>query len=209
VTQERGDCRTLRNWSISKNRMNVKETKLPGVLVLEPDVFSDERGFFLETWNAARYEDIGVPGAFVQDNVSFSKKGILRGLHFQHPQSQGKLIQVLSGEVLDVAVDIRAGSPTFGQWVGEVLSETNHRQMYVPPGFAHGYCVTSQTALFSYKCTDFYNPATENGIIWNDPDIGIDWPIAEQILSPKDAGYKRLQDLQPEKLPQFEDFDGN
>ncbi|TKJ33972.1 MAG: dTDP-4-dehydrorhamnose 3,5-epimerase [Planctomycetes bacterium B3_Pla] len=189
--------------------MNVKETKLPGVLVLEPDVFSDERGFFLETWNAARYGDIGIHGTFVQDNVSFSRKDILRGLHFQYPQSQGKLIQVLSGEVLDVAVDIRAGSPTFGQWVGEVLSETNHKQMYVPPGFAHGYCVTSQTALFSYKCTDFYNSATENGIVWNDPDIGIDWPVAEPILSSKDAGYTRLKDLQPEKLPQFEDLDGN
>jgi len=151
--------------------VNTQGTKLPGVLVLEPDVFSDERGFFLETWNSARYEDAGVPGPFVQDNVSFSKKGILRGLHFQHPQSQGKLVQVLSGEVVDVAVDIRVGSVTFGQWVSEVLSDANHRQMYIPPGFAHGYCVTSETALFSYKCTAFYNPAAEGGIIWNDPDL--------------------------------------
>ncbi len=183
--------------------MNVKETKLPGVLILEPDVFGDERGFFLETWSAARYEDAGIPGPFVQDNISLSRKGILRGLHFQYPQSQGKLVQILSGEVVDVAVDIRIGSPTFGQWVGEVLSGTNHRQMYVPPGFAHGYCVTSETALFSYKCTDFYNPETEGGIIWNDPDLGIDWPVDEPILSPKDEGYRRLKDIPRDELPPF------
>jgi dTDP-4-dehydrorhamnose 3,5-epimerase len=183
--------------------MNIKETNLPGVLILEPKVFSDDRGYFLETWNSTRYEQAGIPGPFVQDNISFSKKGILRGLHFQYPQSQGKLIQVLSGEVLDVIVDIRVGSPTYGQWFGEVLSESNHRQIYVPPGFAHGYCVTSETALFSYKCTDFYNPATEHGIIWNDPDIGIEWPIAQPILSPKDAVYPRLKDLKPENVPQF------
>lgn len=183
--------------------MNVRETELPGVLVLEPDVFGDERGFFLETWSAKRYEDAGIPGPFVQDNVSFSTKGILRGLHYQYPQSQGKLVQILSGEVVDVAVDIRAGSPTFGKWVGEVLSGTNHRQMYIPSGFAHGYCVTSETALFSYKCTDFYSPATEGGIIWNDPDLGIDWPVEEPLLSPKDADYPRLKDVAQDKLPPF------
>ncbi|MHC4326268.1 MAG: dTDP-4-dehydrorhamnose 3,5-epimerase [Planctomycetota bacterium] len=183
--------------------MNIIETNIPGVLVLEPKVFTDERGYFLETFNSKRYEQVGIPGSFVQDNISFSKKGILRGLHFQFPQSQGKLIQVLSGEVLDVVVDIRAGSPTYSQWVGEVLSESNHRQMYVPPGFAHGYCVTSEAALFSYKCTDFYNPATEHGIIWNDPDIGIEWPITQPVLSPKDAVYAGLKDLRPENLPQF------
>lgn len=170
---------------------------------MEPKVFTDDRGYFFETWNSTHYEQSGIPGPFVQDNISFSKKGILRGLHFQYPQSQGKLIQVLSGEVLDVVVDIRAGSPTYGQWVGEVLSESNHRQMYVPPGFAHGYCVTSEAALFSYKCTDFYNPATEHGIIWNDPDIGIEWPIAQPVLSTKDAVYLGLKDLRPENLPQF------
>jgi len=184
-------------------KMNIKETKLTGVLILEPKVFTDDRGYFLETWNSTRYEQAGIPGPFVQDNISFSKKGILRGLHFQYPQPQGKLIQVLSGEVLDVVVDIRAGSPTYGQWVGEVLSESSHRQMYVPPGFAHGYCVTSEAALFSYKCTDFYNPATEHGIIWNDPDIGIAWPIAQPVLSTKDAVYPRLKDLRLENLPQF------
>ena len=181
----------------------MKETKLPGVLILEPDVFSDERGYFLETWSSKCYEKAGIQGPFVQDNVSFSRKGVLRGLHFQYPQSQGKLIQVLSGEVVDVAVDIRVGSPTFGQWVSEVLSEVNHRQMYILPGFAHGYCVTSETAVFSYKCTDFYNPATERGIIWNDPDLNIDWPIKEPVLSPKDADYPRLKDLPTDKLPPF------
>ncbi len=183
--------------------MNVKETKLSGVLVLEPDVFSDERGFFLETWNSTRYENAGIQGPFVQDNASFSKKGVLRGLHFQYPQSQGKLVQVLSGQAVDVVVDIRVGSPTFGHWVSEVISDANHKQIYIPPGFAHGYCVTSQTAVFSYKCTDFYNPETESGIIWNDPDLNIDWPIKEPILSPKDASYSRLKDLPPDKLPHF------
>jgi dTDP-4-dehydrorhamnose 3,5-epimerase len=181
--------------------MNIKETKLPGVLVLEPDVFSDERGFFLETWSSTRYEKAGIKGPFVQDNVSFSKKGTLRGLHFQYPQSQSKLVQILSGEVVDVAVDVRKDSPTFGQWISEVLSDANHRQMYIPSGFAHGYCVTSETAVFSYKCSDFYNPSSEGGIIWNDPDINIDWPMEEPILSPKDADYPRLKDIQPEKLP--------
>ncbi len=183
--------------------MNVKETKIPGVLILEPDVFCDERGSFLETWNSMRYEDAGIKGSFVQDNVSFSQKGVLRGLHFQHPQSQAKLVQVLSGEVVDIAVDIRKDSPTFGQWISEVLSDSNHRQMYIPSGFAHGYCVTSETAIFSYKCTDFYNPANEGGIIWNDPDINIVWPIKEPVLSRKDASFPKLRDIQPEKLPQL------
>jgi len=183
--------------------MNVKETRLSGVLIVEPDVFADKRGFFLETWSTTRYEQAGIPGPFVQDNASFSSKGILRGLHFQHPQSQGKLVQILSGEVVDVAVDIRVGSPTFGQWVSERLSETNHRQLYVPAGFAHGYCVMSETALFSYKCTDFYNPATEGSISWNDPDLGIDWPVAEPILSPKDADCPRLKDIPEGRLPRF------
>ena len=183
--------------------MNIRQTKLPGVLILEPDVFSDERGFFLETWNSRRYEDAGIKDPFVQDNASFSKNGVLRGLHFQHPQSQGKLIQVLSGRVVDIVIDIRVGSPTFGQWISEVFSDANHRQMYIPPGFAHGYCVTSETAVFSYKCTDFYNPTTEGGIIWNDPDLNIDWPTTEPVLSPKDANYPRLKDISPEKLPHF------
>jgi dTDP-4-dehydrorhamnose 3,5-epimerase len=190
--------------------MNVIETTLPGVILLEPDVYEDSRGFFLETWNLKRYEDAGIRETFVQDNISFSQKGILRGLHFQHPQFQGKLVQVLSGEVWDVAVDIRKDSPNFGQWVGEVLSGENHRQMYIPPGFAHGYCVTSETALFSYKCTDFYNSATEHSIIWNDPDLGIDWPVGTPLLSAKDADCPRLKDLPPGSLPHFmgADYDG-
>jgi dTDP-4-dehydrorhamnose 3,5-epimerase len=185
--------------------MKVVETKLPGVIVLEPDVYGDDRGFFLETWNQKRYEEVGIREAFVQDNVSSSRKGILRGLHFQNPHAQGKLVQVLSGEVLDVAVDIRVGSPTFGQWISEVLSGQNHKQMYVSPGFAHGYCVVGETALFSYKCTDFYSPGTEHGIIWNDPDLGIDWPVQEPLLSTKDAVYSRLKDLPADVLPHFEE----
>lgn len=180
--------------------MNSIETKLPGVILVEPDVYEDSRGFFLETWNRKRYEEIGIRETFVQDNVSFSQEGILRGLHFQNPQSQGKLVQVLSGEVWDVAVDIRKGSPTFGQWVGEVLSEQNHKQLYIPPGFAHGFCVTSPTALFAYKCTRFYDPSTEHGILWNDPDLGINWPVERPLLSSKDKDYPRLKDLPSEVL---------
>jgi dTDP-4-dehydrorhamnose 3,5-epimerase len=139
-----------------------------------------------------------------QDNVSFSRKGVLRVLHFQYPQSQSKLVQVLSGRVVDVAVDIRVGSPTFGHWISEVVSDENHRQMYILPGFAHEYCVSSETAVFSYKCTDFYNPATESSIIFNDPDLNIDWSTKEPVLSSKDANYSRLKDLPHDKLPHFQ-----
>ena len=184
--------------------MNVLETKLPGVLLFEPKVFADDRGYFLESFSQHRYAEAGLRPSFVQDNVSFSKKGVLRGLHFQYPHSQGKLVGVISGEVMDVAVDIRLGSPTFGKWHLETLSEANHRQMYIPPGFVHGFCVISETAVFSYKCTDYYNAATEGGIIFNDPDIGIDWGIKEPDLSPKDANYPLLKDIQREKLPRFE-----
>ncbi len=186
--------------------MNVLQTKLPGVLTLEPQVFGDGRGYFLETWSSTRYEDAGIAGPFVQDNVAFSRKGVLRGLHLQHPRSQGKLVQVLSGEVIDVAVDVRVGSPTFGRWVASRLSEANHKQMYIPPGLAHGYCVLSETALFSYKCTDFYNPATEMGILWNDPQLNIDWQVAAPVISPKDAGYPRLAEIPAERLPRFGDI---
>jgi dTDP-4-dehydrorhamnose 3,5-epimerase len=188
--------------------MNIKETAIAGILIVEPDVFSDGRGYFLETWNKERYEKSGIRCPFVQYNRSFSRKGVLRGLHYQYPQSQSKLVQVVSGEVFDVAVDIRRNSPTFGQWVGAVLSETNHKQMYIPSGFAHGYCVTSETAVFSYKCSDFYNPACEGGIMWNDSDIDIDWPMKEPILSAKDAGFPRLGDIAVEKLPEVEVSDG-
>jgi dTDP-4-dehydrorhamnose 3,5-epimerase len=188
--------------------MYFTKTKLPGVIIFEPKMFSDQRGYFLETWNKKRYEDIGLCETFVQDNISFSKKGVLRGLHYQYPQSQGKLVQVLSGRVLDVAVDIRRGSPTFGDWIAEELSEENHRQIYIPEGFAHGFCVKSEAAVFAYKCTDFYNSETECGIIFNDPDLGIDWSVAEPIVSDKDAAFPRLKDIPPEKHPVYGDSDG-
>ena len=184
--------------------MKIIQTQLPGVLVIEPQIFGDNRGWFAETWSQSRYADAGINKPFVQDNVSFSGKGILRGLHFQNPKAQGKLVQVLSGEVFDVAVDIRVGSPTFGRWVGHSLSCDNHRQMYIPAGFAHGFCVLSQTAIFSYKCTDYYSPSAEMGIIWNDPDIGIDWPIDEPTVSQKDAAFAKLRDIPDKKLPQYE-----
>jgi dTDP-4-dehydrorhamnose 3,5-epimerase len=183
--------------------MNVIATAIPGVVVLEPKVFGDDRGYFLETWSRQKYEAAGIPAIFVQDNVSFSRKGVLRGLHYQNPQAQGKLVHVLAGEVFDVAVDIRAGSPTFGKSVGEILSEKNHRQMYIPPGLAHGFCVLSDTVLFAYKCTDTYNAAAEGGIFWNDPDLGIVWPIREPILSPKDEKYPPLRDVPKDRLPIF------
>jgi dTDP-4-dehydrorhamnose 3,5-epimerase len=183
--------------------MNVIATVIPGVIVLGPKVFGDDRGYFLETWSRQKYEAVGIPAEFVQDNVSFSRKGVLRGLHYQHPQSQGKLVQVMTGEVFDVALDIRVGSPTFGKAVGEILSEKNHRQMYIPPGFAHGFCVLSDTVLFSYKCTDYYHAAAEGGICWNDPDLVIDWPIREPNLSPKDGLYPRLRDVPRDRLPIF------
>lgn len=181
--------------------MKVTQTELPGVLILEPSVFGDARGFFLETWSHARYAEIGVPGPFVQDNVSYSAHGILRGLHLQHPQGQGKLVQVLRGEVFDVAVDVRVGSPTFGKWVGSTLSGDNHRQIWIPPGFAHGFAVTGPDALFAYKCTDFYNRETELGVIWNDPEIGIDWPLSDPTLSNKDAAFPRLSAIDEATLP--------
>lgn len=185
--------------------MNVTKTDIDGVLVIEPKVYGDARGFFMETWNRRQYERAGLNVTFVQDNLSFSSRDVLRGLHYQHPQGQGKLVQVLSGEVLDVAVDIRRGSPTFGQWTGCLLSGDNHKQFYVPFGIAHGFCVLSETALFSYKCTDYYNPDTEGGLLWNDPDIGIDWPIREPVLSRKDAANPLLKDIPKDKLPVYED----
>lgn len=181
--------------------MKVVETKLPGVVIIEPKVFGDSRGFFQETWLRSRYEEIGIKETFVQDNLSFSTRSVLRGLHYQNPNVQGKLVSVVQGEVFDVAVDIRLGSPTFGQWSGVHLSGENHRQLWVPPGFAHGFCVLSDTAYFMYKCTDVYNPLAEGGILWNDPDIGIAWPLQEIILSDKDKVYPRLRELESGWLP--------
>ena len=188
--------------------MKIIETKIPGVLVIEPKVFIDNRGFFQETWQKIRYETLGIACGFVQDNLSFSKRGVLRGLHFQHPRDQGKLVSVILGDVFDVAVDIRVDSPTFGQWVGVKLTGNNHRQLWIPPGFAHGFCVTSDEAYFMYKCTDVYSTANEGGVIWNDPDIGIEWPIKEVIVSDKDNSYPALKEIPPAALPLFEAPEG-
>lgn len=183
--------------------MNVIQTDLPGVFIIEPKVHGDSRGFFVETWHLERYEGLGMPSRFVQDNLSFSAHGILRGLHFQHPNAQGKLVYVLQGEVFDVAVDIRIGSPTFGQWTGTILSENNKRQMYVPAGYAHGFCVTGPHALFAYKVTEFYDAEADGGILWSDPDIAVDWPILQPALSEKDRNAPRLKDMPPDRLPKY------
>lgn len=184
--------------------MKVIATELPGVLVIEPQVHGDARGWFQESWQARRYAEAGIPGPFVQDNLALSRHGILRGLHLQHPHAQGKLVQVLQGEVFDVAVDLRRGSPTFGRWAGVLLSADNHRQFWVPPGFAHGYLVTSDQALFAYKCTDYYHPEAELSLRWDDPDLAIDWPVVgPPLLSEKDAEAPLLRDLPPERLPEY------
>ena len=184
--------------------MNVIETNLPGAFVIEPQVFGDERGYFFETHSLQRYADHGMTVPFVQDNESFSRQGILRGLHYQLKQPQGKLVRVSQGEVYDVALDIRVGSPTFGQWYGIRLSGENKRQFYVPPGFAHGFCVLSETATFVYKCTDYYAPGDEYGILWNDEALNIDWPLEQDpLLSEKDAVLPCLQDVDPQMLPKF------
>jgi len=179
-------------------------TRLPGVVIIEPDVFGDDRGFFLESYNAAKYPALGVGCAFVQDNHSFSTQGTLRGLHYQLPFTQAKLVWVVTGEVLDVAVDIRRGSPTFGQWVGEILSEQNRRRLFIPRGFAHGFCVLSPSAHFMYKCDEFFHPETDGGVRWNDPDIAIDWPVRDPMLSPKDARLPLLADIPADLLPRYE-----
>lgn len=168
--------------------MNVIKTKLEGCVIIEPKVFGDSRGFFKETFQAERYRDAGLMLPFVQDNHSRSTKGVLRGLHFQLTKPQGKLVSCSLGEVFDVAVDLRAGSSTYGQWEGAILSGENHRQFYVPPGFAHGFVVLSETADFQYKCTDYYDPCDEGGIMWNDPKVGIKWPLGDiqPLLSEKD-----------------------
>lgn len=182
--------------------MRVIPTKLAGLVIIEPDVFGDSRGFFFESWSAQRYAEAGVAAQFVQDNVSRSSRGTLRGLHLQSPpMGQGKLVHVLEGEVYDVALDVRVDSPTFGQWVAATLSADNHRQVYVPPGFAHGFCVTSESALFAYKCTQLYAPASEVSVLWNDPELGIDWPVNEPLLSKKDLAGLPLAAIARERLP--------
>jgi dTDP-4-dehydrorhamnose 3,5-epimerase len=176
--------------------MKVSHTSLKDCVIIEPRVFGDERGFFLETFQAVRYEqEAGIDLPFVQDNHSRSARGVLRGLHFQKTKPQGKLVRVVRGEVYDVALDIRKGSPTFGEWEGVILSEDNKKQFWVPPGFAHGFVVLSDTADFEYKCTDYYDPSDEGSILWSDPDLDIPWPIANPVLSAKDESAKRLVDL--------------
>ena len=176
--------------------MKISHSKLKGCAIIEPRVFGDDRGFFLETFQAARYkQEAGIDLPFVQDNHSRSARGVLRGLHFQKTKPQGKLVRVVRGEVYDVAVDIRKGSATFGEWEGVILSEENKKQFWVPPGFAHGFVVLSDTADFEYKCTDYYDPSDEGSILWSDPDLDIPWPIANPVLSTKDESATRLVDL--------------
>ncbi len=176
--------------------MKVSHSKLQGCLIIEPRVFGDERGFFLETFQADRYRrEAGIDLPFVQDNHCRSARGVLRGLHFQKTKPQGKLVRVVRGEVYDVALDIRKGSATFGEWEGVILSEDNKKQFWVPPGFAHGFVVLSDTADFEYKCTDYYDPSDEGCILWSDPELDIAWPIANPVLSAKDQSAKRLVDL--------------
>jgi len=183
--------------------MNIIETKLPGALIIEPTVFPDSRGFSFEIYNQKRYQELGIINEFVQDNISYSIEGTLRGLHYQNPHSQAKLVQVLSGEVFDVAVDIRSGSPTFGKWFGIILSGENKKQFFIPKGFAHGFCVLSGYALFFYKCDDFYAPDCEYGIIWSDPSLEISWPVNDPMISQKDSNYFLLKDISQDKLPAY------
>jgi dTDP-4-dehydrorhamnose 3,5-epimerase len=175
--------------------MKFLPTDLPGVTLIEPDVYKDARGFFLETYHERKYAAGGIPGPFVQDNHSYSGLGTLRGLHAQLLRPQGKLVRAVEGEMFDVAVDIRRGSPTFGRWVGLVLSGENFRQLWIPPGFAHGFCVLSESVHVEYKCTGFYDPADEVSIAWNDPAIGIRWPVEAPTLSTKDATAPRLAEV--------------
>jgi len=175
---------------------------LPGLLVIKPDVFKDERGFFLETWQHTRYKEIGIHEEFVQDNWSRSSKNVLRGLHFQKKHPQGKLVSVRRGMIFDVAVDIRIESETFGQWHGEILSDENYMQLYIPPGFAHGFSVLSDIADFNYKCTEYYDPQDEFGILWNDPDLKIDWQVECPLISEKDRILQLFDELSKYAVPQ-------
>lgn len=183
--------------------MKVIETALPGALIIEPQVFGDARGFFYESYNKGKWLETGIKADFIQTNVSRSARGVLRGLHYQWPNPQGKLVSVLEGEVYDVAVDIRRGSPTFGQSLGVMLTADNHRHFWVPEGFAHGFCVLSEFATFTYQCTALYDAKADAGIRWNDADLGIDWPLSEPLLSDKDGKTPLLKDVALERLPVF------
>jgi dTDP-4-dehydrorhamnose 3,5-epimerase len=180
------------------------ETGVPGLVVIEPTVFGDARGFFMETWHASRYRAAGLPDQFVQSNLSRSGPDVIRGLHYQFPEPQGKLVSVLEGRVFDVAVDIRSDSPTFRHWVGVELSAENHRQLYIPEGFAHGFCVLGGSALLSYLCTAEYRAEYDAALAWDDPDIGIRWPITGGTLSDKDAAAPRLADIPVAALPRVQ-----
>lgn len=179
------------------------ETGIPGLVVLEPGVHGDERGWFAELWNAERFREVGLPDRFVQCNVSRSGPGVIRGLHFQFPRPQGKLVSVLEGRIFDVAVDIRTDSPTFRRWAGVELSASNHRQLYAPEGFAHGFCVLGEAALMTYLCTAAYDASADAAIAWNDPDIGIDWPVHPAQISARDRDAPRLREVAPEDLPRM------
>lgn len=183
--------------------MKVIETALPGALIIEPQVFGDTRGFFYESYNKGKWRDAGIDADFIQSNVSRSARGVLRGLHYQWPNPQNKLVSVVEGEVYDVAVDIRRGSPTFGQSVGVMLTADNHRHFWVPEGFAHGFCVLSEFATFTYQCTALYDAKADAGIRWNDAALGIDWPLSEPLLSDKDGRTPLLAEVAPERLPVF------
>lgn len=183
--------------------MDVREGGIPGLKIIQPKVFGDHRGFFLETFSEERYAKAGIQTRFVQDNISHSQKGILRGLHFQFPHSQGKLITVLVGEVYDVVVDVRVGSPSFAQWFGIILNSDSKTQLWVPPGFAHGFVVLSSEAIFSYKCDDYYQAEAEKSLLWNDPDLGIVWPVEAVSLSRKDEQARRLKEFKGEELPRY------
>jgi dTDP-4-dehydrorhamnose 3,5-epimerase len=177
-------------------------TAIPGVLIVEPEIHTDGRGFFLETYHIDRYRQHGIPGPFVQDNHSQSVRGTLRGLHLQLQHPQGKLIRVIEGEIFDVAVDVRRGSPTFGRWIGVALTAASFKQVYIPPGFAHGFTVVSPVAQVEYKTTDFYDPAGEIGVAWNDPALGIGWPVTDPILSARDGRHPNLAEVM-DKLPVY------
>jgi len=183
--------------------VKVRSTSLPGVLLVEPAVFEDGRGYFYEVHREARYAEHGIADRFVQDNLSLSRQGVLRGLHFQYPNPQAKLAQVVAGEVFDVAVDVRVGSPHFGKWFGTLLSGENHLQLYIPEGFAHGFCVLSESACFLYKCSAPYVPEADRVVFWDDPAIGIAWPELVPKLSPKDAAAPLLSALSPAQLPRY------
>lgn len=183
--------------------MKLIDTALPGCRVIEPAVHGDDRGYFFESWNAERFCANGLDMRFVQSNVSSSSRGVLRGLHYQWPRPQGKLVSVLEGEVYDAAVDIRRGSPTFGRWTAVILSATNHRQFWIPEGFAHGFAVLSERAVFSYLCTEVYVGESDAGVRWNDAAIGVDWPVGDPVLSAKDLAAPFLEDIPADRLPVY------